>query len=162
MKIETHKMTQSILNNTSLFSFPIRVYYEDTDAGGVVYHANYLNFFERARTEWLRDLGYEQDQLRLIEKLLFAVRKVEIDYLKPAFFNDQLIVTVQITKVGASTLDVSQQMVAVNKKEEQLLSVAKVLLVCIDADKFRPKKIPKHINTAIKNSPYCTNTLKRS
>ena len=145
-------MTQSILSDSSLFSFPIRVYYEDTDAGGVVYHANYLNFFERARTEWLRNLGYEQDQLRLTEKLLFAVRKVEIDYLKPAFFNDQLIATVQIIKTGGSILGVSQQMIRVNKKEE-VLSIANVLLVCVDADKFRPKKIPKHINTVIKKHP---------
>ncbi|HGX92774.1 MAG TPA: YbgC/FadM family acyl-CoA thioesterase, partial [Candidatus Tenderia sp.] len=79
-----------------LFSWPVRVYYEDTDAGGVVYHASYLCFLERARTEWLRSLGLEQDVLRQRDNILFAVRHIDIAYLKPARFNDQLDVTAAV------------------------------------------------------------------
>ncbi|MEJ1469461.1 MAG: YbgC/FadM family acyl-CoA thioesterase, partial [Candidatus Sedimenticola sp. (ex Thyasira tokunagai)] len=74
------------------FIWPVRVYYEDTDSGGVVYYANYLKFMERARTEWLRQLGFEQDELLEKEGILFAVRRVAVDYLRPARFNDELLV----------------------------------------------------------------------
>jgi acyl-CoA thioester hydrolase len=77
-------------NAAERFSIPVRVYYEDTDAGGVVYYANYLRFLERARTEWLRALGFEQDDLRVRLGILFAVRRVSADYLRPARFNDRL------------------------------------------------------------------------
>ena len=130
------------------FSFPIRVYYEDTDAGGVVYHANYLNFFERTRTEWLRDLGYEQDDLRLKEKIIFVVRNIEIAYLKPALFNDQLIATVKMIKIGRSSIAVEQQILRQYAGNE-VLSTGKVLVVCVDADTFKPKKIPDTIRSII-------------
>lgn len=141
-------MTNNTPTNNSIFSFPLRVYYEDTDAGGIVYHANYLNFFERARTEWLRDLGYEQDDLRLAENIIFAVRKVKIDYLRPALFNDLLIVTVEVIKIGASSIELSQKIICDNE-EKSVLSTGKVLIVCIDADKFKAKRIPKEIRAVI-------------
>lgn len=141
-------MTNNMLTNNPIFSFPLRVYYEDTDAGGVVYHANYLNFFERARTEWLRDLGYEQDDLKLDEKIIFIVRKVEINYLQPAIFNDLLMTTVEIIKIGASSIELSQQIIR-NNEEKNILSTGKVLIVCINSDTFKPKKIPKRIRAVI-------------
>ena len=87
------------------FYWPVRVYYEDTDAGGVVFYANYLKFFERARTEMLRALGFEQDELIANNGIIFAVRSIEVDYLRPALFNDQIIVSaevVQAKKVSVS------------------------------------------------------------
>ncbi len=86
------------------FSLPVRVYYEDTDSGGVVYYANYLKFMERARTEWLRSLGFEQDALREREGVIFAVRRAEIDYRKPAVFNDLLTVTADLSGSGRASL----------------------------------------------------------
>ncbi len=143
-------MTNMISADSNIFSFPIRVYYEDTDAGGVVYHANYLNFFERARTEWLRNLGYEQDALRLQEKIIFAVRNVEVSYLKPAFFNDQLIATVKVISIGRSRIEIAQQIIRHQQNEVmEILSTATILIVCIDADRFKLKKIPDHIRLAI-------------
>ncbi|MGB5569099.1 MAG: YbgC/FadM family acyl-CoA thioesterase, partial [Sedimenticolaceae bacterium] len=84
----------------SLFEWPVRVYYEDTDAGGVVYYANYLKYLERARTEWLRYLGFGQDTLMRDAGILFAVRRVEIDYLLPARFDDALLVELEIEEIG--------------------------------------------------------------
>lgn len=81
------------------FEWPVRVYYEDTDSGGVVYYANYLKFMERARTEFLRQLGFEQDQLISQDNIIFAVRSVQLDYLSPARFNDQLIITAQLVEL---------------------------------------------------------------
>lgn len=91
------------------FSFPVRVYYEDTDLGGVVYYANYLKFMERARTEWLRALGFEQDELLARDGVLFAVRSAQIDFLKPARFNDSLQVTVALTRPGRASITVHQR-----------------------------------------------------
>ncbi|HFC92219.1 MAG TPA: tol-pal system-associated acyl-CoA thioesterase [Leucothrix mucor] len=141
-------MTIKTPTNSNSFSFPLRVYYEDTDAGGVVYHSNYLNFFERARTEWLRDLGYEQSDLRLKEKIIFVVRNIEIAYLKPALFNDQLIATVKIIKIGRSSIEVEQQILR-QTADHEVLSTGKVIVVCVDADTFRPKKIPDNIRSVI-------------
>ncbi|HEY0338651.1 MAG TPA: YbgC/FadM family acyl-CoA thioesterase, partial [Burkholderiales bacterium] len=91
------------------FIWPVRVYYEDTDAGGVVYYANYLKFTERARTEWLRAAGFEQTDLAEAHGVIFVVRAFAIDYLKPARFNDTLQVSVELTKVGAGQIDLAQR-----------------------------------------------------
>ena len=133
----------------------IRVYYEDTDAGGIVYYANYLKFMERARTEWLRNLGFEQDQLRDEYGLIFVVRAVNIEYLKPALFNDQLMVSVSMTDVGKTQMSCYQQVFkkkngseykgkSRDKKghETEVIADATVSLVCVDAKRFRPKRIP--------------------
>lgn len=120
------------------FVHPVRVYWEDTDAGGVVYYANYLKFMERARTEWLRSLGFEQQVLRESHGVVFVVRRVEIDYLSPARLDDLLVVTTQRTEMTRTCLTVSQEIAADN-----LLTRAKVQIVCIDPESFKPVKIPE-------------------
>ena len=86
------------------FSFPIRIYFEDTDSGGVVYHANYLKFMERARTEWLRTLGIDQRKLKLHDHIMFVVHRIDIQYKFPARFNDDLVVRSELKKIGSSKI----------------------------------------------------------
>ncbi len=124
------------------FEWPVRVYYEDTDAGGVVYYANYLKFLERARSEWLRALGFEQDRLMREDGILFAVRRVEIDYLAPARFNDDLRVEATVAGASRVSLDFAQRVI---RPPEQTLVTARVQIVCLDAVRFRPKAIPQSI-----------------
>ncbi len=122
----------------AIFYWPIQVYYEDTDAGGVVYHSNYLKFFERARTEMLRDWGYQQDALMTEQGIVFAVRSMSIDFLKPARFNDSLTASAEIIQIKKVSLDFSQQL----RKNDEVLCQAQVKIVCLDAQKFKPKPIP--------------------
>lgn len=126
------------------FSWPVRVYYEDTDAGGVVYYANYLRFLERARTEYLRSLGFEQDSLRAQEGLGFVVKHVDIDYRSPARFNEQLQVDAKITAVGRSSITFSQQVL----RSDTCLASATVVVVCLDLEQFRLRSIPPFIREA--------------
>lgn len=136
-----------------IFKLPVRIYYEDTDAGGIVYYANYLKFMERARTEWLRCRGFEQDELRATYGIIFVVRKVSIDYLLPAFFNDQLLVTVEIKQVGKTHISCLQQVYKRENEEEHqhtpvtetLITEATVDLVCIDVQHLRPKRLPESL-----------------
>ncbi len=123
------------------FIWPVRVYYEDTDSGGVVYYANYLKFMERARTEWLRSLGYEQDQLRASEDLLFAVRSLEIDYRKPARFNDALAVSAALAERGRASLTFAQEV----RRDDELLCSARVRIACLSASGLRPRPLPNHM-----------------
>jgi acyl-CoA thioester hydrolase len=125
------------------FFWPVRVYYEDTDSGGVVYYANYLRFLERARTEWLRAAGFEQDELAARHQVVFVVRSVKIAYLKPSLFNDTLRVSVELVKVGASQILVAQR---VMRGPEELVT-AEVQLACVNATTFKPVRIPKAIMT---------------
>jgi len=125
-----------------IFIWPVRVYYEDTDAGGVVYHANYLRFFERARTEMLRSFGFEQDALRVEQGVLFAVRSAIVDYLKPAMFNDHLEVTAKITQSKKVSFDFEQSI----NRNGQLLCSAKFRIASIDALTMKPKIIPPAIS----------------
>jgi acyl-CoA thioester hydrolase len=120
------------------FHWPVRVYWEDTDAGGVVYYANYLKFMERARSEWLRACGFEQDVLRDEAGVVFVVRRVEIDYLSPALFNDQLDVSVSLHETGRASLSVQQELM----RGSTCLARADVTLACVDAVRFKPVKIP--------------------
>ncbi len=136
-----------ICPNTSLYTLPIRVYYEDTDAGGVVYYANYLKFMERARTEWLRDAGFEQDDLREQENIIFVVRSVNIEYLRPALFNQQLCVTVDVSDVGRTHITCQQQVLTTSN---DVVAEATVGLVCVDAQRFRPKRLPESILGVVK------------
>jgi len=124
------------------FLWPIRVYYEDTDNGGVVYYANYLKFMERARTEWLRSMGFEQDELIARESIIFAVRSVQIDYLKPGRFNQQLLVSVKLKKARKASMEFEQQVVTGNKKKEQLC-IGFVKIACLDVETLRPKALPQ-------------------
>ena len=120
------------------FDWPVQVYWEDTDAGGVVYHSQYLNFMERARTEFLRSLGLMQTALRDDLGVLFVVRDIQIRFKKPAKFDDVLKVNTALIKVGRSLLEFEQN---VYRGDEHLIA-AKVDVVCIGADSFRPVSIP--------------------
>lgn len=124
------------------FSWPIRVYWEDTDAGGVVYYATYLKFLERARTEWLRALGIEQPELAQADGVVFVVRRIEVDYLRPAAFNDSLSVVCRLVEAGRASLVMEQ---AVMREDEMLLK-ARVKIACVSRDGFRPAKIPVHVS----------------
>lgn len=123
------------------FAWPVRVYWEDTDAGGVVYYANYLKFLERARTEWLRSLGIEQTELAERDGVLFVVRRVEADYLKAARFNDALSVECRRVEVGRASMTVDQKVL----RGDEVLLVAQVKAACVSAGEFRPARIPAHI-----------------
>jgi acyl-CoA thioester hydrolase len=123
------------------FRWPVRVYWEDTDAGGVVYYANYLKFMERARSEWLRAFGFEQDVLRDEAGVVFVVRRVAIDYLSPARFNDQLEVSVGLRETGRASLGVQQELM----RGATCLARAEVKLACVDAVHFKPVKMPATI-----------------
>ena len=121
------------------FSIPFRVYYEDTDAGGVVYYANYLRFMERARTEWLRSLGFEIDKLVEVEGVQFAVRSVTVDYYKPARLNDVVHVGVVPLAIGGASLQVEQNLL----RDGTLLCRGRVKLACLDAHSFAPRPLPE-------------------
>lgn len=123
------------------FSIPVRVYYEDTDAGGVVYYANYLKFMERARTEWLRGLGFEQDALSTQEGVIFAVRAVKVEFLKPGRFNDLLRATVSMTRRGGASLTFAQAV----QRHATTLCEAEIKVACLDAVAFVPRPIPRRI-----------------
>jgi len=130
------------------FFWPVRVYYEDTDAGGVVYYANYLKFFERARTERLRALGFEQDELRSAFGVLFAVRSAEVDYLRPARFNDSLSVTAEVSELKRASMAFTQQIL---RAEGEILCAARFRIVCLTEGEFRPAAIPGPLLQRIKD-----------
>lgn len=123
------------------FVWRVRVYYEDTDAAGVVYYANYLKFMERARTEWLRALGVEQSTLRAEQDVVFVVRNVSADYLKPARFNDELTVLTRIQQLGLARIRFTQRTLC----GDCLLVSSEIEVVCVNATTFKPVKIPEHI-----------------
>ncbi|HUT40496.1 MAG TPA: tol-pal system-associated acyl-CoA thioesterase [Gammaproteobacteria bacterium] len=125
------------------FQWRVRVYYEDTDSGGVVYYANYLRFMERSRTEWMRTLGFEQDRLLAEHGILFAVRSAHIDFHAPARFNEQLDVSAEVVRRGRASLTFRQ--VITREDDAQLLCDGRVKIACLDADAFRPRPIPDFI-----------------
>jgi acyl-CoA thioester hydrolase len=129
------------------FRLQLRVYYEDTDAGGVVYYANYLAFMERARTEWLRSLGHENQQLLDEQGVVFAVRRARIDYISPARLDELLEVTVSIRQLKRASLVFEQQVV----RGDELLCKGEITLVCVDHEHFRPTAIPDSIMQEINN-----------
>ncbi len=133
------------------FVWPVRVYWEDTDAGagGVVYYANYLRFLERARSEWLRSRGFEQDCLRAEAGLIFVVRRVEIDYLAPARFNDQLDVQCSLAELRRASLVVAQAI----ERAGEVLARASVNLACVDAERFKPARILPALSLSLSNLP---------
>lgn len=126
------------------FSWTVRVYYEDTDTGGVVYYANYLKFMERARTEWLRELGFDQAELIASQNVLFAVRHIEVDYLQPARLDDALIIDVQLLDVRGTSMTLAQQITKQNEPGV-LLCKGTVQIVCLKADTFKPAALPPSI-----------------
>ncbi len=130
---------------SGIFSIPIRVYYEDTDAGAVVYYANYLKFMERARAEWLRQMGFEQDELSRRDGILFAVRSARLEFLKPARFNDLLEATVQVIRRGKASMTFAQEI----RREELTLCEGEVRVACLDAGTFSPRPIPGILGSKI-------------
>jgi acyl-CoA thioester hydrolase len=126
------------------FVWPVRVYYEDTDTGGVVYYANYLKFMERARTENLRALGFEQDLLREQQGIIFAVRSAEIEYLRPARFNDQLEVSARLGQRSGASLVFVQQV----RRGNEVLCEGRIKIVSLDVASFRPRPLPASILAA--------------
>lgn len=138
------------MTNQIEFTWPVRVYYEDTDAGGVVYYANYLKFLERARTEYLRALGFEQDQLKQQDGIIFAVHRLTIQYRKPAVFNDALNVTAGVIDMGNARLTFKQMIT--RNDDNTLICNAEVAIACLDAIKFTPARIPARIQEVVHGS----------
>ena len=141
----------SLLNHHQMkikkFIWPIRVYYEDTDAGGVVFYANYLKFFERARTEMLRAMGYEQDELIVNEGIIFVVRSVQVDYLRSARFNEQIQVSAEVTFAKKASLTFEQLIT----RGDEVLCTSVIRIACLDAKTMRPKAIPENLLELLKN-----------
>ena len=121
------------------FSWKIRVYWEDTDAGGVVYHARYAYFLERARSEWLRALGVEQGALRERDDVVFAVRSLRMDFLRPARLDDLLECSAELVHVGGASLRFDQRI----RRDGELLLSAEVRAACLTATGFRPRPVPE-------------------
>jgi len=119
----------------------IRVYYEDTDSGGVVYHSNYLNFMERARTEWLRNLGINQKNLKLKENIIFVVAAINIQYKGSATLDDELYVSTGLTGMKSYSLSLHQEIL----KDKEIITTGDIKVACLNAVEFDPIKIPMHI-----------------
>ncbi len=122
------------------FSFPVRVYWEDTDAGGIVFYANYLKFFERARTEWLRSLGVEQSHLREATGGMFVVSETAVRYLQPARLDDQLLVTAALQSAGRASLIIAQQ--ARLQSSGALVAEGTIRIGWVESSTLRPARIP--------------------
>ena len=128
------------------FSQPLRVYWEDTDAGGVVFYANYLKFFERARTEWLRQRGVEQQALRESTRALFVVTDTRVSYRAPARLDDLLEVTVALQRQGSASMQLVQQA----WRGDTLLAEGEIRIGCVDDGTFRPRRIPIEVMERLK------------
>jgi acyl-CoA thioester hydrolase len=135
------------MSKSKIFSLPVRVYFQDTDAGGVVYHANYLNFMERARTEWLRTHGYSNAGLMKEFGMVFVVRSLKLDYLKPALLDDLLDITAQIKDIGRSRISLLQTV----RRGAEVLTEAEVHLVCVSLESFKPVSVPEVLRGQWKN-----------
>ena len=122
------------------FEFPIRIYWEDTDAGGIVFYANYLKYFERARTEWLRSLGIEQGALRERTGGMFIVSETSVRYLRPARLDDELVVTAQLEAAGRASLIISQR--ALPRMGGPVLAQGTIRIGWVDAASLKPARIP--------------------
>ena len=131
----------------SLGQLPVRVYYEDTDAGGLVYYANYLRFIERGRTEFLRSLGFSQENIARETGLAFAVRSVNADYLLPAKLDDELLVTSRIESLGRAQVVFAQQVL----RGEAVLMTASVRVVCLDTRRHKAAAMPRDIHEKFQN-----------
>ena len=133
----------------AVFNLPVRVYYQDTDAGGVVFHGTYLDYFERARTEWLRCLGFDLRRLAERDRTLFIVRELRATYARPALLDDLLSVTVGVEHVGRAQFTLAQQVL----RGEELLVEASVNLACVDSIGFRPVRVPEALLDTLLEPP---------
>jgi len=129
------------------FVWPVRVYYDDTDAGGIVYHAGYLKMMEHARTEWLRALGLEQNVLLREWRRQFVVSRMQIDFVQPARFDDMLEVTVSVQDIRAASIHFNQTV----RREQDTLIRAGVRVACLDSDTLRPVRLPSQLRQEIAN-----------
>lgn len=127
-----------VSSDKARFSLQVRVYYQDTDAGGVVYHSTYLDFMERARYEWLRELGFDIHSLVQIHKVVFMIRSLSIEYLKPALLDDVLHITARAVELGRSRVTISQQVL----RGAATLANATVQAVCVGSDSLKPVSVP--------------------
>ena len=144
-------MVDAAVSDQPAFSWRIRVYWEDTDAGGVVYHAGYLRFLERARSEWMRAIGLGQDAVRHTYGVVFVVRGVDIAYDKPARLDDELDADVRVMRLRAASIDIAQ---AVRRVADGVtLARAQVRVACVDGQAFVPRRIPPEIAAMIQNDP---------
>jgi acyl-CoA thioester hydrolase len=130
------------------FAASFDVYWEDTDAGGVVYYANYLRFLERCRTDWLRALGVDQQQLRAERKLQFVVVNITVDFLRPAVLHDEILVTATLKRLAGATIHFGQ---TIMRGGEQLID-ATVRVACLDSGTLKPRAIPKDLFTEWRNA----------
>ena len=137
---------------TAGFRWPVRVYYEDTDAGGIVFYANYLKFFERARTEWLRTAGISQQALATSDRCMFVVKSTAMDYHAPAKLDDRLEITVDVEKLGRASVNFMQNAWLVGDESPRLLCSGSIRVGCVDTHSLRPAAIPGNVNTMIRNS----------
>ena len=140
-------MTSDHNKTPKSFACNFRIYWEDTDAGGVVYYANYLKFMERCRTDWLRHLGVDQYRLRLERQLQFAVVSVTVDFLRPAILNDEIVVTSELERLSGATISFKQ---TVARGNVQLID-ASTRVACLDSGTLRPRAIPKDLFTEWRN-----------
>ena len=127
------------MHKHKVFNWPVRVYFQDTDAGGVVYHASYVNFMERARTEWLRTHGYSNAGLMSEFGVMFVVRSIKLEYLRPALLDDMLNVTAQVSEIGRSRLNMLQTVT----RDEEIMTTSEVNLVCVSRETFKPVSVPE-------------------
>lgn len=142
------------------FHWPVRVYYEDTDTGGVVFYANYLKFFERARTEWLRQAGIGQQALAMSEQVMFVVKKTSIDYHSPAKLDDSLSISVQIEKLARASINFIQQAKRIAEDgTSELLCSCSIRIGCVGTETLRPAAIPASVLSSIRSiASITTNT----
>jgi acyl-CoA thioester hydrolase len=127
------------------FVWPVRVYYEDTDAGGVVYHANYLRFMERARNEWLRDMGHPVEQIVEREHKLFVIRSVQMKFVRPAKLSDVLSVSAQVVVSKRASMQIKQEICREVGTLSELLVTALIELAMVDSEHFRPVRLPEYL-----------------
>ncbi|MGH8138768.1 MAG: tol-pal system-associated acyl-CoA thioesterase [Steroidobacteraceae bacterium] len=140
----------------SVFAWPARVYWEDTDGGGIVYYANYLRYLERARTEWLRSLGHSQQALSAEPGIVFTVVSLTVEYLRPARLDDELAITCEPQVEGAATMRFIQSIYRGGREAlltDRLLVEASVRVACVDARTLRPKRLPDFLTQATAGSP---------
>jgi acyl-CoA thioester hydrolase len=131
-----------------VYSFPVRVYFENTDAGGVVYHGEYLKFLERARTEWLRHLGFDHQALARNHRLVFIVSSLAIEFVKPARLDDTVAVSVKLESLGKVRCGFAQEI----RREDEVLVKAKVTVASVNAESFKPIEIPEALRKKMEAS----------
>jgi acyl-CoA thioester hydrolase len=135
------------------FTLPVRVYYQDTDAGGVVFHARYLHFLERARTEWLREMGFDLRDLLRAGDLSFIVRRADVRYLRPAVLDDRLEVTVAVERLGGAQFSLGQDVLRVG----ECLVRASINMACVSATSFKPLRLPESLQASLARYAQGTN-----